>query len=115
MEYTRNKQIVIKRGVPIGRLPIMLRSSLCVLSGQKSMMELATKYGECPLDPGGYFIIRGVEKVILTQEQLSRNRIIIDSDSKNGVVASVTRYTLSSFCNNFIVLRMNVRVRPISS
>ena len=39
----------------------MLRSSKCVLTG-KSEEELA-QLKECPLDPGGYFIIRGVEKV----------------------------------------------------
>lgn len=43
----------------------------------KSEAELA-RLGECPLDPGGYFIVRGTEKVILIQEQLSKNRIIID-------------------------------------
>ena len=30
--------------------------------------------GECPIDPGGYFIVKGQEKVILIQEQLSKNR-----------------------------------------
>jgi DNA-directed RNA polymerase III subunit RPC2 len=40
---------------------------------------------ECPLDPGGYFIIRGVEKVILIQEQLSKNRIIVEQDRKKCV------------------------------
>ncbi len=39
----------------------MLRSSNCTLHG-KSDEELA-KLKECPLDPGGYFIIKGVEKV----------------------------------------------------
>ncbi len=33
----------------------------CVLHG-KDDAELA-KLGECPLDPGGYFIVRGTEKV----------------------------------------------------
>ncbi len=50
MEYTRGKQIVIRKGVNIGRMPIMLRSSNCVLTG-KPPHELS-KYGECPLDPG---------------------------------------------------------------
>lgn len=69
----------------------MLRSSRCVLSG-KDEAELA-KLGECPLDPGGYFIVKGNEKVILIQEQLSKNRIIIDTDNKGRVNASVTSST----------------------
>ncbi|KAK4477702.1 hypothetical protein RD792_016951 [Penstemon davidsonii] len=51
-----------KRDVIIGRMPIMLRSCFCILYG-KDEEELA-KYGECPLDPGGYFIIKGTEKAI---------------------------------------------------
>ncbi len=38
---------------------------------------------ECPHDPGGYFIVKGSEKVILTHEQLSKNRIVVESDSKS--------------------------------
>ncbi len=39
-EYTRGQQRVIRNGLPIGRMPIMLRSSNCVLAG-KSEAELA--------------------------------------------------------------------------
>ena len=69
----------------------MLRSSRCILTG-KSEDELA-RLGECPLDPGGYFVVKGTEKVILIQEQLSKNRIIIDVDNKGEVGASVTSST----------------------
>lgn len=86
-----NKVADRREGVLIGQMPIMLRSSFCVLKG-KDEDELA-KLGECPLDPGGYFIVRGNEKVILIQEQLSKNRIIIDTDSKGRVTASVTSST----------------------
>jgi DNA-directed RNA polymerase III subunit RPC2 len=41
---------------------------------------------ECPLDPGGYFVVKGTEKVILVQEQLSKNRIIVETDSVKGIV-----------------------------
>lgn len=71
-------------------MPIMLRSSNCVLTG-KTPAELA-KLQECPIDPGGYFIINGVEKVILIQEQLSKNRMIVEMDRKGLVTCSVTRY-----------------------
>lgn len=69
----------------------MLRSDRCVLAG-KSEPELA-RLQECPLDPGGYFVIRGTEKVILMQEQLSKNRIIVNLDGANMPSASVTSST----------------------
>ena len=68
---TTRPQIVKMSNVPIGRIPIMLRSCKCVLSGS-SDEELAAQK-ECPFDPGGYFIIKGVEKVILMQEQVRCN------------------------------------------
>ncbi|XP_038970823.1 DNA-directed RNA polymerase III subunit 2 isoform X1 [Phoenix dactylifera] len=122
IEYTKgnqaNKKPEIKRGLVIGRLPIMLRSCRCVLSG-KDEAELA-KLGECPLDPGGYFIVKGTEKVILIQEQLSKNRIIIDTDSKGRVTASVTSSTHETKSKTVffidkdkIYLQLNQFIKPI--
>jgi DNA-directed RNA polymerase III subunit RPC2 len=51
IKYTKGKdQIVPKKGIIIGRMPIMLKSSNCVLTG-KNEKELA-KLNECPIDPG---------------------------------------------------------------
>lgn len=75
----------------LGRLPIMLRSRRCVLRGLDEA-GLA-RAGECPLDPGGYFVVKGTEKVILIQEQLSKNRIVVDPDGRDGPVAAVTSST----------------------
>ncbi|KAK1888187.1 DNA-directed RNA polymerase III subunit RPC2 [Dissostichus eleginoides] len=91
IEYTRGSQRIIRNALPIGRMPIMLRSSNCVLTG-KTPLEVS-KLNECPLDPGGYFIVKGQEKVILIQEQLSKNRIIVEQDRKGAVGASVTSST----------------------
>ena len=101
VNYVRDKQIVIKRDVLIGRIPIMLRSERCILNG-KSEAELA-QLKECAYDPGGYFIIKGVEKVILMQEQLSKNRVIIEEDNKGNIAASITSSThdRKSRCNIF--------------
>ncbi|OMP08928.1 hypothetical protein COLO4_05983 [Corchorus olitorius] len=92
IEYTQGsrgvKMRAEKNDLVIGRMPIMLRSCCCVLYG-KDEAELA-RLGECPLDPGGYFIIKGTDKVMLIQEQLSKNRIIIDADKKGNINASVT-------------------------
>lgn len=83
IKYTRGKNLV-QRNVEIGRLPVMLRSNKCVLTG-KDDAELS-RMNECPLDPGGYFVVKGTEKVILVQEQLSKNRIIVETDPTKGVV-----------------------------
>ncbi|XP_021962434.1 DNA-directed RNA polymerase III subunit RPC2 [Folsomia candida] len=91
IEYIRGTQRVLRSGLPIGRMPIMLRSSNCILN-EKSNAELS-KLNECPYDPGGYFVVRGTEKVILIQEQLSKNRIIVEEDRKGEVTAQVTSST----------------------
>lgn len=91
VEYTFGNYINIKREVEIGRMPMMLGSSNCWLKNL-SVEELA-KVKECPYDPRGYFIVRGVEKVLLIQEQMSKNRIIIEQDSKKNFCAQVTSST----------------------
>jgi DNA-directed RNA polymerase III subunit RPC2 len=91
IEYTRGKELVRRKNVEIGRMPIMLRSSHCMLAG-KSHDELA-RLKECPHDSGGYFVIKGTEKVVLIQEQLSKNRILVEKDGKGEVTASVTSST----------------------
>lgn len=88
--YWRGLREIRRKKVLIGRMPMMLRSSNCVLNG-KSEHEMAALH-ECPLDPGGYFIVNGTEKVILVQEQMSKNRVIVEVEKNNIVQASVTRY-----------------------
>ena len=91
VEYTKGKEIITDACMCIGKIPLMLRSSRCCLRN-KGEDELA-RLGECPLDPGGYFVVKGVEKVILIQEQLSRNRVIIERDAKGLICATVTSST----------------------
>lgn len=69
--------------------------------------------GECPLDPGGYFIVNGTEKVILVQEQISKNRVIVEKGTKHGIVqASVTWYVNDHTFNwpKLIVLAQHMSV-----
>ena len=61
----------------IGLLPIMIKSKNCILNGLDDT-EL-TELGECPYDPGGYFIIKGKEKVFLSQEKKINDILYINS------------------------------------
>ncbi|KAJ3622585.1 hypothetical protein Zmor_004495 [Zophobas morio] len=91
LECCIGNERTFEKGINIGFLPVMLRSNRCHLY-KKSFCQLA-KRGECPLDPGGYFIVKGVEKVILIQEQLSKNRTIVDRDPKKGYFSTVQSST----------------------
>lgn len=57
--------------IPIGKLPVMLKSSCCLLDA-KADDELFA-HDECPYDQGGYFIISGSEKVLIAQERSAGN------------------------------------------
>ncbi|KAG0438371.1 DNA-directed RNA polymerase III subunit RPC2 [Dictyocoela muelleri] len=111
IEYVKNKSIVKKRDVFIGKIPVMLRSDLCHLKepdlilSNESQFQRNARMGECPLDPGGYFIINGTEKVILMQEQLSKNRIIVDIDPKLGLNSQVTSSTHDRKSKTLIVFK----------
>ncbi|ORY64428.1 DNA-directed RNA polymerase III 130 kDa polypeptide [Pseudomassariella vexata] len=102
--YLREKVRVVRRNVELCRIPVMLRSNKCRLYGAtNAQMELMN---ECPLDPGGYFIVGGTEKVILVQEQLSKNRVIVEADEKNNTIqASVTSSTHERKSKTYVLLK----------
>ena len=58
---------------PCGKLPIMLRSKFCVLSEQSNFTRM--EMGEGEYDHGGYFIVKGSEKIIISQERKCENKI----------------------------------------
>lgn len=57
----------VYKEVLLCRVPVMLKSKLCYLN------DPDMHKGECTRDFGGYFIINGVEKVLLAQEKLRTN------------------------------------------
>ena len=56
-----------------GKIPVMLKSKFCILSQQNGLTQ--TEMGEGYYDPGGYFIVRGSEKVIICQERKLENKV----------------------------------------
>ncbi len=79
----QNNEVTSKHEkISIGKIPIMLKSLYCLLHGlnDRDLAEL----NECPLDPGGYFIINGSEKVLIAQEKMATNTVYVFSmkDSK---------------------------------
>nr|QBK87548.1 MAG: DNA-directed RNA polymerase subunit beta [Marseillevirus LCMAC201] len=59
----------------IGAIPCMVLSDYCNLSTKDTQGKI--KNGECPHDPGGYFIINGSEKVLMSQDRMAHNEIFV--------------------------------------
>ena len=73
-EETLNIPILLEK-VYLGRFPIMLHSNLCILKGLST--EARFNLGECRNDLGGYFIVDGKEKVIVSQEKFGDNMLYV--------------------------------------
>jgi DNA-directed RNA polymerase subunit B len=82
--------------VKIGTLPIMVKSLSCnisrsclenkigrKLSDEEYERELI-KNQEDPLDPGGYFISNGTERVLMTLEDLAPNKVLTEQSKRYG-------------------------------
>jgi len=68
-------------GISMGKLPVMLGSSLCLLKDYPLSLE---EVGECGHDPLGYFLIHGSERTILCQEKVADNRIMVFQSKKTS-------------------------------
>ena len=99
--------------VNIGSIPIMIHSKLCIL--HKLDPIKLTDFGECPFDQGGYFIIKGKEKVILSLEKKVNNILYINSSSEDNIILqgnikSVSNEGFQSSRTNVInYLKNNIR------
>lgn len=61
----------------------MVQSNLCILNTLSP--EVRFNMGECRNDYGGYFIIAGKEKVIVSQEEFANNMLYIRKHKKDDV------------------------------
>ncbi len=94
--------------VEIGMLPIMLKSKVCNLNPEfiDDVLRVARKVdypeklsyeeklciaGEDPFDPGGYFIINGTERALVTLEDLAPNKILLEREEKYGEMVELAK------------------------
>ena len=75
VEDQKVQEVKTYEKIYLGRFPIMLHSNLCILKGLTT--EARFNMGECRNDYGGYFIIGGKEKVILSQEKFGNNMLYV--------------------------------------
>ena len=76
VDHTRNgireSNVRIFPNVHLGKIPVMVGSKYCLLHDQKHVHP--SEMGECAEDVGGYFIIQGGERAMISMERMSENR-----------------------------------------
>jgi len=70
--------------VEIGRIPIMIKSQVCNTHGMGDS-ELIENYNDA-MDPGGYFIIKGNERVMVMAEDLAENQPFVETNKKGELI-----------------------------
>jgi DNA-directed RNA polymerase II subunit RPB2 len=82
---TGEKRIIdvgpIEKDISIGNVPIMVKSKYCTTSIKNNLL------GECKFDPGGYFIVKGQEKVVMSIEKMVDNKILVFSKNDSSYEA----------------------------
>lgn len=66
---------------PIAKLPIMIQSCKCNLESLTNQEKI--NKGECMYDIGGYFILKGGEKVIVSQIRRAYNNLTIEQQNNS--------------------------------
>ena len=105
IKYIFNDNTFIVRNfekLNIGFIPIMLHSKLCILNRLDSVK--LSEMGECPFDQGGYFIINGKEKLVISQESKINNilYVIKNGNDYEGYIKSVSTKGFQSSRSNYI-------------
>ncbi|NPA75394.1 MAG: DNA-directed RNA polymerase subunit B [Euryarchaeota archaeon] len=94
--------------IKIGDFPVMVKSKICTIhednidaylediSKDKSILNLPYReklqyVGEDPDDPGGYFIVGGSERVLVSLEDLAPNRVLVEKEEKYNTVIEVAK------------------------
>jgi DNA-directed RNA polymerase subunit B len=80
--------------VHIGNLPVMVKSKKCNIhrdniEGEteptdREYLQKLLEFGEDPLGPGGYFIISGTERTLISLEDLAPNRVMVEFNERYG-------------------------------
>jgi len=74
----------VEKETPVANIPIMVKSAFCSTHIKKNLK------GECRIDPGGYFIVNGAEKIVMSMEKMVDNKTLVftkkDPSYENGLM-----------------------------
>jgi len=61
----------VEKETPVANIPVMVKSKYCSTHIKQDLKS------ECKFDPGGYFIVNGAEKIVMSIEKMVDNKILV--------------------------------------
>jgi DNA-directed RNA polymerase II subunit RPB2 len=103
----RESKMISLDNILLGKLPIMVGSKACILNIPSNKRKI--DYEECEYDEGGYFIINGSEKVIVSQERVAENQIYVFKANKQAKYSDICE--IKSIADKQILTPKNIQVK----
>ena len=91
---------------PIMYIPVMVRSKFCSLSIKKGYDKSEDEY-----DPGGYFIVYGSEKVVISQERMCENKPLVFLKKDSGAESYVVQVNSKSHRNSRLLQVISIKIK----
>lgn len=91
---------------PVMFLPIMVRSGFCSLNIKKGYDK-----SECEYDPGGYFIVYGSEKVVISQDRMCENKPMVFLKKDSGAESHVVQVNSRSHRNSRLLQVIAIKIK----
>jgi DNA-directed RNA polymerase II subunit RPB2 len=90
----------------VGTIPLMLRTKHCSLITNKGLDK-----NECDYDPGGYFIIKGNEKVVLPQDRMVFNKPLVFIKKESGSTSFVVQVNSRSYKPHGMTQVISIKIK----
>ncbi len=91
---------------PITNIPIMVRSRYCSLNIKPGQDQT-----ECKYDPGGYFIVNGQEKAVMSLERMIDNKPVVSIKKDSGNIIYTVQVNSRTYYENEMIQSLTVRVK----
>jgi DNA-directed RNA polymerase beta subunit len=92
-----------ENNVLVAIIPLMVRSKYCTLTTNKGIDK-----NECDYDPGGYFLVKGNEKVVICQDRMIDNKPLVFIKKDAGLYIQVNS---RSYKDKGIIQPVSVRMK----
>lgn len=98
---------LLKADVTFGRVPIIKGCKFCWLRGMTDAEKV--EVGECFNDPLGYYIISGMEKVMVAKENIKASQMVVAKWDKKKPYNGILMYSLTTTSSIKISLNVDHR------